>query len=728
MTDRTIAPFQISTDEDFRFQYVWANMSMAGRSLRVIVKERATNTVRATLTLGNGLTLTGTDTVTGSVAQATSAAWPRGEYEVDLHDITGGSNTRLVGGRAVLDHPGNLVYGVRGNKATVTMTGNQAIVTGIGGIGPPGPANTLTIPVDGVETVAPDQPAEVTITDDPPNQELRFKIPRGLTGDDGEKGWGPVFAIATDGNRRVLRLAGWSGGEGAPPPTTSSGNPLYVGPTGLTTTIGDASDVRGAIGLTGDPGIDGTDGLNGWTPILAVVEDAGRRVLQIADWTGGTGSEPASGGYIGPTGIVGTAAEAVNIRGDQGPAGSVADGDKVGIVVSDGGTSWAVKPKHITFARMQDIGQNEVIGRVASGTGEPKALSSSEQRTASGITGPGSAVVTATTVSDQHLALGLRHGVAASASAGALTVALKDTAGADATATTPVIMGFRSATAGSGTLVRQAVTAALSLVLSSGSTMGVPATGTAFALWLVAFDDAGTVRLGLINCVNGSHIYPLGCYPIDSSTAEGGAGAADSPHVFYTAAAVTAKAYVPLARLTWESGLTTLGTWTAPSRIELWQAGMKLPGDVIQRAHKLKTDTFSVSNTNYNDVTGLDVTLTPRSAANLFRIEAVLNYITSAGDTYACRLLRNGTQVGGGDAAGSRPQVLFGAMRTTDSASLSNNKSTIVDAPNSASPLTYKLQAYTGGGTLYVNRTIVDTNNTTVYRASSSIEAQELLT
>jgi hypothetical protein len=180
MTERTIAPFQISTDEDFRFQYVFANLDMSGRSLRVIVKERATNTTRATLTIGSGLTLTGTDTVTGSVVQSTSSAWPRGEYEVDLHDITGGSNTRIVAGRAILDLPGNLVYGVRGNKATVTMVGNQAVVTAIGGIGPPGPANVLSI--GDVTTLETGEPATAEITGTAPAQVLNLGLPKGDTG------------------------------------------------------------------------------------------------------------------------------------------------------------------------------------------------------------------------------------------------------------------------------------------------------------------------------------------------------------------------------------------------------------------------------------------------------------------------------------------------------------------------------------------------------------------
>ena len=56
-------------------------------------------------------------------------------------------------------------------------------------------------------------------------------------------------------------------------------------------------------------------GPKGWSPAFAIVSDGSRRVLQIVDWVGGEGTKPATGGFIGSTGIVGTAAQAIDIRG-----------------------------------------------------------------------------------------------------------------------------------------------------------------------------------------------------------------------------------------------------------------------------------------------------------------------------------------------------------------------------------------------------------------------------
>ena len=52
---------------------------------------------------------------------------------------------------------------------------------------------------------------------------------------------------------------------------------------------------------------------SGWTPVLSVVEDENRRVLQVADWDGGTGDKPTTGLYVGATGLVSDIAEAVEI-------------------------------------------------------------------------------------------------------------------------------------------------------------------------------------------------------------------------------------------------------------------------------------------------------------------------------------------------------------------------------------------------------------------------------
>jgi hypothetical protein len=59
-----------------------------------------------------------------------------------------------------------------------------------------------------------------------------------------------------------------------------------------------------------------------WVPILAVVADGAREVLQVAGWTGGEGTPPASGVYVGPLGYVTDIHQAVNIKGDTGPKGA----------------------------------------------------------------------------------------------------------------------------------------------------------------------------------------------------------------------------------------------------------------------------------------------------------------------------------------------------------------------------------------------------------------------
>jgi hypothetical protein len=77
------------------------------------------------------------------------------------------------------------------------------------------------------------------------------------------------------------------------------------------------------INGSGTPGADGEDGLNGWTAVPAVVSDGARRVIQIVDWTGGTGTKPSVvNQFVGSSGIVSSAAAAVDIRGATGASGS----------------------------------------------------------------------------------------------------------------------------------------------------------------------------------------------------------------------------------------------------------------------------------------------------------------------------------------------------------------------------------------------------------------------
>jgi hypothetical protein len=130
----------------------------------------------------------------------------------------------------------------------------------------------------------------------------------------GYAGWTPVYAVATNGNARVLQLSSYVGGTGTAPSVLSGGNPQYLGASGLTTTIGSAVDIRGPIGT------------DGWEPVYANVADGYRIVQQLVDWTGGGGTKPTvpATTYIGASGLTTTIANAVDIRGTNGAASGYA--------------------------------------------------------------------------------------------------------------------------------------------------------------------------------------------------------------------------------------------------------------------------------------------------------------------------------------------------------------------------------------------------------------------
>ena len=121
---------------------------------------------------------------------------------------------------------------------------------------------------------------------------------------------------------------------------------------------------------------------------------------------------------------------------------------------------------------------------------------------------------------------------------------------------------FRSATLGSGTITRVSGTPA-NLVISSGSTLGtVNAVQSRIAV--LAINNAGTIELAAVNIAGGNDLSETG---LISTTAEGGAGGADSNNVIYSTTARTNVSYRVIGYI--ESTQATAGTWaTAPSTIQ----------------------------------------------------------------------------------------------------------------------------------------------------------------
>ena len=243
--------------------------------------------------------------------------------------------------------------------------------------------------------------------------------------------------------------------------------------------------------------------------------------------------------------------------------------------------------------------------------------------------------------------------IAASVASNALTVSLKQANGDDCTTNLPGYISFRSATATTGSYVRRAITAATSVVVSSGSTLG-HASGIQHNIYVYAIDNGGTVELAVSNILfdEGSTV---------STTAEGGAGGADSNRVMYSTTARSGVACRLLARLT--STQATAGTWvTAISEI----ANVPFEKRVIGfRAHSSTTNWDGASNTaiftsktydsenGYNTSTGIYTV--PK--AGLWEIGAALG-ITAANMTTNTSSLKftfdnNGTGLGGFNIGGT---------------------------------------------------------------------------
>lgn len=166
---------------------------------------------------------------------------------------------------------------------------------------------------------------------------------------------------------------------------------------------------------------------------------------------------------------------------------------------------------------------------------------------------------TNTTLNDQSYEI-TNLTLTATVAASALTVALKTKAGTDPAGGDVVKIGFRSATAATGTYVQRSVSAALSVVVSSGSTLG-HASGTNAYIYVYAIDNAGTVELAV-----SSQLFDEGTR--QSTTAEGGAGASDASTVIYSTTARTTIGIRLIGRLL--SNQTVAGTWdVAISEISL---------------------------------------------------------------------------------------------------------------------------------------------------------------
>jgi len=152
-------------------------------------------------------------------------------------------------------------------------------------------------------------------------------------------------------------------------------------------------------------------------------------------------------------------------------------------------------------------------------------------------------------------------------------------------------------------------------------------------------------------------------------------------------------------------------------------------GKILQVVHTSVTAaTFSTSSTSAVDITGMTLDITPAATSSKILLMAVVNFDMSATTAFAAfTALRDGSAVdnGIGDAAGSRIRCAAWGSSYSNQATVSRSM-TFLDSPSSTSAVTYKLQVDLDAGTIYLNRSTTDTDNTSFGRTISTLTAMEV--
>ena len=152
-------------------------------------------------------------------------------------------------------------------------------------------------------------------------------------------------------------------------------------------------------------------------------------------------------------------------------------------------------------------------------------------------------------------------------------------------------------------------------------------------------------------------------------------------------------------------------------------------GSIIQVVQGILTSTFTcVANGTVTAITGLTATITPTSTSSKILVMVSISHsVSQASTTYGATVRRNGaTNIQLGDASGSRQQCNVPLTWAGDANQHNAFAWSVVDSPATTSATTYGVYVNNDNtGTLFVNRTATDGDNSTGKRSISTITCLE---
>lgn len=153
--------------------------------------------------------------------------------------------------------------------------------------------------------------------------------------------------------------------------------------------------------------------------------------------------------------------------------------------------------------------------------------------------------------------------------------------------------------------------------------------------------------------------------------------------------------------------------------------GVADPPAILQVVSVAKVDTFSTASGTLTDVTGLTVSITPSSASNEVLVLVTVVLGSSGSGQYGVTL------VDGSDnnllvasSPGNRVPAFY--LRNDNNEQMTPASFTILHSPNTTSAFTYKVRALTSAGTLFVNKSGLDTDSASLSRGVSTITVMEV--
>ena len=154
--------------------------------------------------------------------------------------------------------------------------------------------------------------------------------------------------------------------------------------------------------------------------------------------------------------------------------------------------------------------------------------------------------------------------------------------------------------------------------------------------------------------------------------------------------------------------------------------GIQIPGHPVQVLQAVKTDTFTTTSTSFVDVTGLSVTITPKSTSSKVLI---LGSLSGNGNhnTYAAhpQLVRGSTVINVGTGVGSRTPAL--AMLEVAAGAFATIPIAFLDSPATTSATTYKIRIRSNtGANIVFNRGQTDSDGPAYSRPASTLIVMEI--